>query len=194
MKPTATAADLINKMERTHAHRALVINAEKKIERVITQTDVLRMIGRNEKLIRQATSSSLSELLMITRDVHTRPDSTSCVDLVLAMRKLDICVIGIVNEDGKLVDSFSVSDLRGVTPQILASLILPPVSFKSFLSKRILEPPVHVKEDSLFGDLITKMINSHLHVVYLVEEEKPTGIITLTDVIRTATFALPKSS
>lgn len=72
----------------------------------------------------------------------------------------------------------------------LGSLALPPARFKAAASRHIAEAPAHVTEKCRFGHLVEKIVNGHLHVLYVLEEGKPTGIITLTDVIRTATYAL----
>lgn len=153
---------------------------------ICSQSDLVRFIldHIDHSMLEHGASQAISALGYGTKPVVSA-SSTSPVHAVLktlADNKGASCV-AIVDEAGLLVGNFSASDLRGLDADSLSDdLALPVVDFLAKKTPASLKPITRRKTESMYYVTDT-IVNNRLHHVWIVEDGKPIGIVTLTDIL-----------
>jgi len=95
-----------------------------------------------------------------------------------------ISAVPVVDEDGKIVASFSSTRLRGLSADQFGDLLLP---IDQFLAKYAANSHVvTVSVDDTTETILQKMIGqeAHRHRVWVVENGKPIGVVSMTDIMK----------
>ncbi|KAJ1461916.1 hypothetical protein M885DRAFT_507108 [Pelagophyceae sp. CCMP2097] len=184
-------------------HRALVVpdweggaanDATGADAKMLTQTDIV------DYVVHRAASASLSALFEKTprdlglaepRELLTVTKSSDLVDALSEMVRFAVHAVPVVDaETGAVVDTLSVTDLRGSTVEHLPAMHSSTVG--AFLEQRqhraggTLRPQVAFEPHQKLGDVAKGMLRWRVHRAWLVDDEgRPTGVVSFTDVIRT---------
>jgi len=165
-------------------HRVAVIDILSEIRYLITQTDVIRAVQEHiDELVNVGLVSVRNLGVTGGQIIAVRADDNALQSL-RTMNNHKLSAAPIVNGNGVLVGTLSISDLKGVTSESLLSLTTTTIKFSEHHSYA--QPKaVMVTLDSTFGDVINLIARTRVHRVWVVDaNHKPIGVISLTDVCR----------
>eukprot|EP00457_Paulinella_chromatophora_P008093 gb/GEZN01008120.1/.p1 GENE.gb/GEZN01008120.1/~~gb/GEZN01008120.1/.p1 ORF type:complete len:363 (+),score=42.13 gb/GEZN01008120.1/:44-1132(+) len=176
------AAEHKDTKPRDHVHRVSVFDDKGKICGILSQSDVVRYLFRKlsrRKVLEPFFSLSAADLgLGRTAPSTITFNNTSALQAFRTMAKERCSGLGIV-EDGKLVANISASDLRGLTRTNFAHLVGP---LKEYVGSGT--SVFAVKAEDTLQEIFETLIQRKVHRLYVTDEEdKPCGVITLTDLL-----------
>jgi len=157
---------------------------------IVSQSDVVRFLFRNAKKLNNLMTKKISELKMGSgKVISIRNDCT----LMKAFSKIitnNITGLAVVNQNGKIVNNISASDLKGITLTSFYKLEIQ--IHEVFLYHPSKLPPVTSTGNTTLLEVLEMIEQTGVHRVFEVDEEnKPIAIITLTDILRC--FAHPQT-
>lgn len=159
-------------------HHALVDG-----DNVLSQTDLVAFLLAHREHFPEF-EGALHEHGLVGRELVTAEAAGSALAAFRQMYKseAEVRAVPVIGHDGKLVESLSASDLRGLTAYTVASLMIPVVDFlQLFPGKRNL---VYCTAEDSLATATALMMESHVHRVWIVDgSHKPQGVMTMSDVI-----------
>lgn len=173
-------------------HRLPVVNMENNIINVLTQSDLLAFMAQNMHLIGAIARKNLAEcnLGMTAPLVAKATEQASTV--VKRLHDKRISAVPVIDNDGKIVANFSISDLKGLTSKNFKDILMPVMEFlakrssqeENFRCERSLHP-LTVKRSDILEETIYKMVATRVHRLWVVDDDmKPIGTISTTDLMR----------
>jgi len=162
--------------------------AEKgKVTAMLSQSTIIQWMSENKEKMGMHPKKSIKELMTgglgTIKPVYSANEETMLLQVfkMLMLKKIHGCPV--VDKKGKLVGNLSISDMQFALDENISNLSFP---VKQLVNEVVKRPPVScVETDSLF-DVIDKLTKEKLHRIYVVDKDsKPTGVITLTDVMDT---------
>jgi len=170
-------------------HRALIENQGSCS--IISQTDVIQWIAENKAFV-PILDRSVASLAFPSIKITSISDTQTALEGFRLMTVCDTSSVAILNRQGKLVGNMSASDLKGIHPETVPKLELTVVHFLQDLHPSSLQPVIVKDADSL-RSVLQKMINNHIHRVWLVDsEQRPQACISMTDVLTKFTRYAPE--
>jgi len=166
----------------------------------LTQMDVLRYLKNQsfqcDAMFHEMFLQPISSLNLGTmRDkVFTFSSQHSAIRVFRFMlQHNELSAIPIVDNSGKLIDTLSVSDFRSVNLENLSDTLLPVCEFlKKVRGKMEFELIMGTADEPLYSIVDKIMVHGH-HRVWIVDEKKPIGVVSLTDIIKSFSDYAPKS-
>jgi CBS domain-containing protein len=171
-------------------HRVPLTTKEGKVTHLVSQSDVVRL------LFEEASNGKLKHLAIIENPLPNTglgsqrraglvlvTDTTPLNEVMKTMIEKGITGIGVVDAAGYFVGNFSAQDLAGLYKESLPDFT---VSVKEFLEKYSPKSLCHsqiLRSDCNLGDVLSVMVNKGYHRVWLLDENKPTGLVSLTDIM-----------
>jgi CBS-domain-containing membrane protein len=176
-------------------HRVLIPQKDtegKVVHRVLSQTDIVKYLYSNKHLFSSLLTETIAGLQLGTYSVISVTSDTIALDAFKKMSQQKLSAVAIVDkENAKLVGNLSASDLRGLNAQKLPSIIRYVGNFL-VAQHGYVKMPLTVTPQNTLEDVITILLEKRVHRVWIVDESrKPTGVITMTDVLM---FAFKQSS
>jgi len=168
-------------------HRVPVMEAGKVVG-IVSQSDVIRYVHKHASSLGDLLSKRIRDLKM---DVGPVVSVTYDQTLMKAFTMLlinDITGLAVLDLKGRLVNNISASDLKGITTTSFYRLEMQ--MHEVFLFKGDKLPPVTCTAGNTVAEVISIIENTGVHRIFVVDEEnRPTNVITLTDILRL--FAQP---
>jgi len=180
--PASMLADLFAK----GVHRAILFSKDKEVAHVVSQSDVNRFVSENLKrgALKEIGQKSLKALGYNTVKIETVSTDATVIEALQKMQKQGVSALAVIDtQSGRLVGNFSASDCRGLYKESFPHLLDTVQDFLKTHSPKSLQTIVGVPETSLI-DVSAELVEKKLHHMWVVEEFKPTGIISLTDIMR----------
>lgn len=165
-------------------HSVLVNDADGKPMGFLSQFDVVVYLHKNKDKLAEWTKTATALDLNPTIPVRTL---AADVPALKAFRELLIDSIGaapVVGADGKVVATLSLSDVAKIDRSNLANLLKPVPDFLKAMHGSVRETISAESKDSV-ASVLEKVATSGVHQIWLLENGKPTGCISLTDIIKT---------
>jgi CBS domain-containing protein len=183
-------------------HRVPLTTKEGKVTHLVSQSDVARL------LFEEASNGRLKHLpimyvrffiaVLITSEIPLpntglgcqrraglvlTQDTTPLKEVMQTMIEKGITGIGVVDAAGYFVGNFSAQDLASLYKESLPDFTVSVKEFLETFSPKSLHHSQVLRSDCNFGDVLSVMVNKGYHRVWLLDENKPTGVVTLTDVM-----------
>jgi len=184
-------------------HRVLVIGEEKerRLESIVSQSDLLSLLAQclpyledseKKKTIVQLKLFDKSSLRTVSADTktisvlskHMQPN----IDLPI------FSAVPIIDNDGNLVANFSASNLKGLRQTSFIALLLPVLAyltiqpesadFRKNLARFKSIHPVTCTENTPFDVVVERMVAHRVHRLWVVQDNKPIGVISIGDVFK----------
>jgi CBS domain-containing protein len=172
---------LIDNYFKWRMHRAPVLR-EGKIVGHISQSDVVRFLASNEKQFEQEFSKKISEIGLDVGPVLSVPKGQPLIDAFGQITETKFTGIAIIDEEGRLYNNVSASDLRGITKDTFLNLDSP---IENVLSTQKKLPPITCSKNDTIGSVIKQLSDCRVHRIYVVnEKEHPTNVITHTTIMK----------
>jgi len=151
--------------------------------RLVSQSDLVRFLSKIYDKF-NIGNVSIEEANIITKPVFRVDKRTLAVDAFKKMRAQEINGIAVTESDGTLLGTFSESDLRGLTMDMLDRLQYPVIDFIKIQNLGVIPEVVTVRPTVSLKSLLETMTKKKKHRVFVMDEEKRLiGVITLTDII-----------
>jgi len=195
IKPVKKESLLLDVIEKFYMgiHRVAVVDDKNQIYNLISQTDVIAFMAQNIHLIREKAGRTLKDFkLGVTEGLVSVKEDDSMMKVLKILYEKRISAVPIVDGNGKLVATFSTSDLKGMNKGNFPDLLL---TVKEFLNNRIkdsLEPlanervfyPFTVTLDTTLPDAICRMVATRVHRLWCVDKGEVVGIVSMTDLMK----------
>jgi len=170
--------------------RVLVLNELDNTLRILTQTDIIKYFNdQKDKL--SSYSIQISEIKSLIgneleHDVIKIQNTDKALDGFMKMLDCGVPAVAVVNEFGVLVANLSSSDLKGVALDTINSVFLPVTKFLKVVSGDLPNNPLVCSKDSTINELLPIIVEKKVHRIWVVNwEGRPTGVVSLTDLIKT---------
>jgi len=109
-----------------------------------------------------------------------RTEDPAAKGFYLMHKSTQLSAVAVVDNQGKLVDALSVSDLRGLDPSNLHTVKQPTQQFHEHCKPHALVTAV---AGTLLTDLVPRMLSTKAHRVWVVTSGQPIGVIEITHII-----------
>lgn len=168
-------------------HRAVLLDGEGMAVGVLSQSDLVQFLYANRNRLGGITSATVDASGMAQSPVSVVCADAPAIEAFREMEELKLSGLAVVDKvGGRLVANISENDFRGLSPKALFDCLSMPVT--EYLSKESGEEslvPITCKSNHTVEDVMRRMIDSHVHRVYLVDARyDPVGVVTATDVLR----------
>jgi len=148
----------------------------------LSQLDVLSFFFKNKDKLGLWVSKATIKDVRATKPIKTLSKDDVAL---LAFRELLIDEIGaapVVDDKGKVVATLSLSDLAGIDRHNMGLLLKTVPEFLSAVHGKIY-PTVGTEEKEALLSVIEKVVTRKIHQVWLLDDDKPTAAISLTNLI-----------
>ena len=92
----------------------VVINEDRTIKTILTQTTAIKFASENSALFKEALDTITVRDIVTSKEVFTVTAAQRPLTALRLMADNDVRCVGIVNDKGKLVDELSEADLKGM--------------------------------------------------------------------------------
>jgi predicted transcriptional regulator len=179
----------------TESHRILIgpKNATEPSKfHLLSQMDIVRQLAKSDLGI---YSQRKIEELFPPKDVCHVLEDDIARDAFQIMFEKNLGALAVVNKEGILTATLSTTDLKSLNFDTIGNIMLPVKSF--LLAAYGMKPavPIVAKPHAHLEDLLPKLLIAKVHRVWTTNSaERPTGVITLSDIIKLLTGSPPVSS
>jgi CBS domain-containing protein len=182
-----TLGELANALGCGDHHRVLIKAEEEEEPKLISQSDVVRYLGQHkDQLPFHLLNSPVGQLNLLHESVVHVRDDTTAIQAYFRLLRHGVSAIAILDNRQRLVGTLSASDLRGINDETLNTLTLPVREFLDKVQRKAPASPVRCSPDEKLDTVIDRLIQSRVHRLWITDEnQKPVGVVALTDVIRT---------
>jgi CBS domain-containing protein len=183
-------------MARSNLHRIAIVDANRKLVSVITQSQLVEFTFRNLSLLGAKRSKLVKDMPYNMHEVyHVKPNDIA-LKAFSVMSEFKVSGIAVLNDDGVLVDQISVRDLKAMAPdgRLFWRLYKPVSDYlqnvkNSRTDAHAAERPhdiITVTPNDTLETVMGLLVHNRIHRVYIVESpgnKKPIGVISLRDVM-----------
>lgn len=166
-------------------HRAIVIDDTQKLQRIVSQSDVIRFVSEYIEYYGPLGQTQLQEVGLGQHPVITVNQKARAVNAFHILQENKVSAVAVVDDSGVLVANLSISDLRGLDLDRLGDLMLSIPAFLLKTRKQSLLPPIICRPHTTFETVVLKLASTRVHRIWNVDEAgRPIGVVSLTDVIK----------
>jgi len=166
-------------------HRIPVVTRDRKLVNMLTQSRLVQFFHENKSILGNRASKPISLLGCSTNGVISVKETQTTVDAFTLMQSHNITAVGVVDDKGKLTGVISDTDLKSISEDgsLFYKLHQDAKTFVKHIEQKR-GGVITVKAGDNFGHVIDTLCNKHVHRVFVVNEQnKPTGVISLKDII-----------
>jgi len=180
-----TSLDTILELFSKGVHRTIV-KTKDGTRSLLTQWDLLRFFKDHAKELGRIMETPLKNLGLVRGKqenmVAMRIDESALVGFQrLYNMGWEVHALPVLDRNGDLVATLSVSDLRGMNKDTFGWLLLPVLDFLSSVSS--VRPLITARPLSTLGEVIYKVCYGHVHRAWVVENDKICGVVTIGDIV-----------
>jgi len=172
-------------------HRIPIVDSERKLITVITQSQVVSILNRNMELIGDKRTKPVTATRKYMEEVLSVSEDAVAIDAFRMMVDKNVSGLAVVNSEGKLVGNISLRDLKAMSAdgRLFFRLFQ---TVKHYLQKIAKETTadtrprrvVSLKENDTLETAIRTLSEHKIHRVYIVNDlHKPVGVLTLKDTL-----------
>jgi len=168
------------------SHRVGVVNVLSDIQNLISQSDIVKLIAANLYLLGVDANKQIQDLGFGGRRLVVLNASETALNSFKLMSQAKVSAAPIVNEQGALVGTLSVSDLKGLVAESFENLVGTTLAF-SEKHHYVQHAPLVCSPKDTFAQVVTNVAQSRKHRVWVVDNDyKPLGVLSHTDICRVA--------
>jgi CBS-domain-containing membrane protein len=163
-------------------HRVALINMKGDVRTVISQSDLITFFNNNKHLFGALGGKSVQELgLVKPNEVILLDANQTAISAFKLLANHNISGAPIVNSQGTIAGTLSISDLRGLRKDPLSMLLQPLRDFKE-IGEAGMANVICYPHDTL-SHVLTLLAGTQLHRVWVVDEEhRPISVMSLTTI------------
>jgi len=177
-----------------HLRRIPVLNWERKIVNLITQSQVIEFVYQNITLMdSKKRSKTLAQIPELYHDVISVKSTDFALEAFKKMHQFGLSGIAVVDEVGTLVGNISEKDLRGIDidGKWVSRMFADCGSYTKEVYQALPDTKhpkqlVVAKSSNTLEDVIRMvMVNGKIHRIYIVDDNmKPIGVVGLRDILQ----------
>jgi len=179
---------VLEQMARFGSHRVAILTDEGRVYGLMTQSMFISLFSQQMERLGALRRLLVSDLIAYLAAIpHVVNEESLAINAFKLMARYKISGLGVVDADGGLVGSISVSDLHniGCEAEHFERLWYP---VKRFMQDTAISPSTVVETDTL-ETVIRRMEDGYVHLVFVVEKanevkQVPLHAITQRDVLR----------
>jgi len=176
-------------LARTGLRRVPVIDERSNIVGLVTQSMLISLLRQNRERLGPILDRKVRDMEPIFSPLVTAKISDKAIDVFNIMSERNISAVPIVDNEGTLVDTLSVRDLRGIGTDIerYHRLFYEVAFYKELVKteyrKQTPGQPIYCTRDHTFNQVLTMMDDGNIHRVWVVEmtaQQKPRPIAAIS--------------
>ncbi len=180
----SSLSEVAEGMFRVGTHRAVAVksvtDAASPVEAILSQTQLLCFLADHLAVFEPHPNTPLGSLQR--KKLVTMLPSEPALQAFEKIQALGVSAIAVVDEQGRLVNSVSASNVRLLTPENVEWLLLP---VGEWMQKMNIRQANSARTDTTFKDAIQTVRDSHLHRLWIVDEnQRLVSVLTVGDVLR----------
>jgi len=169
---------LINNFMKGRIHRVPIVGDDNHISGSVTQSDVVQFLFKNEEHFHSVMKKTLKELDLEEGSVVSVIETQPLIKALSTIVETQFTGLAVIDSQGKLVGNVSASDVKGLSLETFNTLNLP---IRDFVKHK----PVCIQKGSTMRDVISKIVEYHVHRVFVVDDaNKLLNVISLTSVLK----------
>lgn len=179
----------------TQIHRLPVINTQGRVQGFVTQSMVISLLSQNMAMLGRLANAKVADMeAILNPKLITVREDDKAIDAFRLMATHNVSGLGVLNNEGYLVDTISARDLRGIGNNAgrWSWLFQTVKDYKNLtrqeFSAQTPREVLSVTRDDTLARVIDLMDDGNIHRVFLVEREekglRPKKVISQGDVIR----------
>jgi len=149
-----------------------------------SQLDVIDWFAKNTQFVPSSIVHVPAGHVMTPTPICVK-SSDRVFDAFKQCLKMKFSGIGVLNEEGNLVANLSVSILKVLTPENFQHMLQ--LSVKRFLDETggmLTKVPKTVNYSDTLETVIKTLHNNHIHRVYVMQHNKPVGVVSVSDLVQ----------
>eukprot|EP00301_Raphidiophrys_heterophryoidea_P017854 c2858_g1_i2.p1 GENE.c2858_g1_i2~~c2858_g1_i2.p1 ORF type:complete len:188 (-),score=46.14 c2858_g1_i2:151-714(-) len=175
------------------AHRVPVRDAQGTVKHIITQSAMIQFLNANTAVVGELAHTQLRELGFgpddSLRPVITILESDPAIVGLYKIKANRISAVAVVNDAGEYVATLSVSDLKGLAPKALPSLLKPCRKYLQDRHGGSLPSMMCCTSTTTFQEAVNLLAVWHIHRLWITDSQmRPVAALTLSSVIRLLTI------
>jgi len=166
-------------MKHQNLHRVAIVDHGKLVG-ILTQLKLVKYLAPHTRQFDFGNQTIKECKLGNTSAIYTLPHNATAADASKSIVENKVSCVAIVDDDGKLVGSFSASDIRifGVVPSFDD---IAKTSLANFCDK---VQQITVRSSETCAEVVDKISDASVHRVWIVDDDdKPVGIVALIEII-----------
>jgi len=168
-------------------HRVAVYNQgalKTDITSVFTQSDVVQYLANNLALLGDYRNKSIEQLgLFQAKEVASISLRAPAIIALYVMYFNHVSSVAITHDTGEFFGAITPSDIKRIEAHNLANFLVPLEEFNRHFPGK-LKYPVQGAASSSLESIITKMAIYRVHKVFILDHNKPIGVISTTDIMK----------
>ena len=174
----------------TGIHRSPMLNRKEELVSTFSQTDIINWLCNELTTYLkhyEPLNKKVSDLGLGQTGVISVNQETSLLDTIKLLLMKKVSAVALTDKEGKLVGNFSAVDLKGLCQEGMKTF--GPATQMNIFEYLAKYAPTSLNKDSLPKDcelkyVVNFFLNHKYHRVYLVENGKPVGLISYTDIMK----------
>jgi len=163
-------------------HRVALINMQGEVHHIVSQSDLIKFLNNSKHLLGETAHKTVRELGLIrTDELITIDNEQPAIEGFKTLLAKNISAAPVINSQGSLIGTLSISDLRALRKESLSSLLQPLRLFKE-IEEGVVINVVCTPHDTL-SDVLAILAGTQLHRVWITNENNaPVSVISLTTI------------
>eukprot|EP01116_Phalansterium_solitarium_P008443 TRINITY_DN22357_c0_g1_i1.p2 TRINITY_DN22357_c0_g1~~TRINITY_DN22357_c0_g1_i1.p2 ORF type:complete len:351 (-),score=152.56 TRINITY_DN22357_c0_g1_i1:65-1117(-) len=170
-----------------NVHRIPVIDEQRRLYCVLTQSRVAQLLWRNVDKLGDVASKPIGDFRNAVKEVVRAQQTELALEAFRRMVTAHVTGVAVVNADGRLVEVLSTKDLKIISPdgRLFWRMFQQIAAFVKDLDTA--QRPgqlVTVQPTNTLSDVIRLMVQNKVHRVFVVDDAmRPVGVVTVKDVL-----------
>jgi CBS-domain-containing membrane protein len=172
-------------------HRIAILDSDRKLLSIITDSQVVRFLWRHHDILGDKGRFRVNEMncWLNRKEVISIKDTEEVISGFTKLAENEISGVAVVNEDGKLVDSLSLRDLKGISAdaRLFWRLFQTCHNFLTKVKHEYKDSRPRIvtcTPEATIVEILERMEKNSAHRVFVVDQDrKPLCVIALRDVI-----------
>jgi len=175
-------------------HRVPVVDDERKLITVITQSQIVNILHRNLDILGEKKDKPMNQMENYFEDVVCINEEDTTLEAFKIMVEKNVGALAVIDKEGKLTANISLRDLKAMSTdtrlfwrlyQTVHNFLLKVRKENNETSGDRPRTVVTVKPTDTLETVIKKLAEYKIHRVYIVDDhKKPVGVVSLKDVLR----------
>eukprot|EP01080_Neovahlkampfia_damariscottae_P012638 gene12638-6542_t len=172
-----------------HMHRIPVINNEKVLVNLISQTQLVEYINENIQKVGTISAKPVKLFKDSMKKVYTIPENKLAMEAFVRMKTHNVTGIAVVNNKHEITGVLTLKDLKIIAndDKLFQKLYLNVTNFIKELEKKDKKrprSPVVCDGKTTLEEVVKTLCDKHVHRLFITNEEnKPIGVVGLKEVL-----------